>query len=76
MQIDNWHLKCPKCGSDADLMIEIRAFVSVQGLHAEAQGYADPQTSLIDFRRSWSGKSVCECGECEHSATVEDFKED
>ena len=66
MKIDNWHLECPKCGSDEDLMIEIRmwAMVTTAGLELSDAGGA----------KSWNGKSVCECGECNHSATVEDFK--
>ena len=68
MQIDNWHLKCPKCGEDEDLMIEIRmwAMVTTEGLELSDAGGA----------KSWNGKSACACGECQHSGTVEDFKED
>ena len=61
-----WGLRCPACGRDDGLQIELRvwAALSVDG------------TELVDDHHDWDCKSRCRCSACTYIAEVRDFSID
>jgi hypothetical protein len=61
--MDEWGMKCPECGSDEDLKVEVRvmAWLSAEG--------TDPEGD-----QEWDSESPCEC-RCGWHGTVKQAKE-
>lgn len=56
-------MKCPVCGSYGPFRIEATTLATVHDNGVD---------ETVDFE--WSSDSYCECGECEYSCIVEDFR--
>lgn len=61
-----WGLRCPACGRDDSLEIELRVWAALS-----ADG-----TELIDDHHDWDQQSSCRCTACSFTARVRDFSID
>lgn len=57
-------LKCPKCGNEEPLNIEVTLIMQVY----------DDGTELEYNDVEWNDDSYCECPDCYYYATVKDFQ--
>jgi hypothetical protein len=63
MRIDNWNLKCPKCGDDNYLQIKIHVYGKLTPSGIEV-------SESVESVRQLQDATPCECA---HSATLQDF---
>ena len=61
-----WGLRCPKCGSDDGLEVQVRAWMV---LTTEGTRPSD-----ADGSEEWDDGSTCICGICQYEGSVVDFK--
>jgi hypothetical protein len=61
-----WGLRCPDCGHDDELEIQVRTWAV---LTPEGTLASDTNGS-----EEWDDASLCMCGICQHEGRVRDFK--
>jgi hypothetical protein len=74
MQIDNWHLACPVCGEDTQLLIQIEAMFSAEEVRDASTGRTSGLfVDRISLRDCIGKYTECICKSCKEIGNFQHF---